>query len=110
LGRSRIRKVNRPPSELKRWRVEYRPPLRMQVVLTVRQPRPGRCGWSPAIGAPFGNGSENPPESAGIEGYSARAGREAQSGGLQAKSGVGRRIRFFCHAEGRGFESHQPLR
>jgi hypothetical protein len=34
----------------------------------------------------------------------------AENRRFTGKSGVQRRITFFCHAEGRGFESHQPLR
>jgi hypothetical protein len=44
---------------------------------------------------PFGNGSENPPESARIDGYSARGSSGRKGVSLQAKSGVQHRIRFF---------------
>jgi hypothetical protein len=48
-----------------------------------------------AIGAPFGNDSENPQESARIEEYSAQGPSGRRTAPLQAKSGVQRRIRFF---------------
>jgi hypothetical protein len=70
------------------------------------------CIWLmpiPAIGAPFGMVRRTPrnrPESTGIRLGALGSGKAPvcrQEAACNAESGS------FCHAEGRGFESHQPL-
>jgi hypothetical protein len=79
--------------ELPRSRSMASPKCRRFVEGSNRGPS-AREADGPAIGAPFGNGSENPPESAPIEGPSAWAPRGWKGCSLQAKSGVQCPVRF----------------
>ena len=63
-----------------------------------------------AAGAPFGNGSENPPESARIDVYWVRGSLGPKATDCREKAALTAESSSSCHAEGRGFESLQPLR
>jgi hypothetical protein len=76
----------------------------------VVEPRPF-CVVSnrPSHRSPFGNGSENRPESARIEEHAARVTSRRKAAACRRKAVYNAASGSSCHAEGRGFESHQPL-